>query len=76
MSKTITEEIREKQETIEYFEAEVESLKEELPTALSKRRAFVNLRISRLEKELVALRKSASSLKEHADWLDRVNPKA
>ncbi len=73
MSKSLKEEADEAGENLAYFEAEIASLKEELtyPTA-EKRKAFVQLRVARLEKELPRIREKARLAQEHIDWHARM----
>jgi len=66
---------KETSEDVEYVEAEIASLKEELvglPVPPPARRAFVHLRISRLEKELPKLTDRQRKAREHEEWLAKM----
>ncbi len=81
MSKTSEQEDRETAEEVQYFEAELASLKEELECEdlrpgeeiLPKRREFIKLRIARLEKQIPEMREKAGKARVHAEWLAKIN---
>lgn len=61
---------QEAQEDVAYIEAEIAALKEELEVSnvLQRRKEFVLLRITRLEKEIPRIREKARRA-QHLEWL-------
>lgn len=70
MSKTFQEEKKDAEEAVQYVEAELASLREELAGngTLLRRREFVTLRVARLEKELKKLREKVQAVVGYEEW--------
>ena len=75
MSKTFQEDKQDAEEAVQYVEAELASLEEELADGegiSQKRRDFVTLRVARLKKDLKKLQEKVQAVVEHEEWLVRM----
>jgi hypothetical protein len=78
MNKTPEQEDEDAKDEVEYSEAELASLKEELGVGhassfFQNRRKFVILRIARIEKQLPDIRERAGRARVNAEWLSKIN---